>query len=59
MSRTEAALLIQRLLNVTDDLKDQRWNESVPQHVATASDVHIKYIVEAAAELSRLHGFSE
>jgi len=55
MSRTEATVLLSRLNAVLDDLRDLRWDNSVPQHVASATEAHIKHITEAAAEIRRIH----
>ena len=58
MSRAEALVLIEQLHQLEEDVRDLRWNEETPQHVAIASVVHVKYITEAIAELAHLHGVS-
>ena len=58
MSRAEAMVLIEQLRQLQEDVRDLRWNEATPQHVAIASTIHVKYITEAIAELARLHGVS-
>ena len=58
MSRQEAIELIDQLWKLKEDVGDLRWDEKTPQHVATASEIHIKYITQAIAELQRLHGVS-
>jgi len=55
MSRTEAQVLLSRLSDALQDLHDMRWDNAVPQHVASATAAHIKHITEAMNEIRRLH----
>jgi hypothetical protein len=55
MSRSELLVLLSCLDNLVTDLRDLRWQDTVPQHVVMAADENVATIGEAAKELRRLH----
>lgn len=54
MSQVEARVLIARLMQIAEDLRDLA--DDAPQHVAADRGRHIETILESVAELRRSYG---